>query len=379
MKFTCETSAFTDAMQIASRVIPQKSPWPILINVKIVTNDNRVTITGSNSDTTFEMDVPAEVETEGAVCISFAMLSKFVTAAKSTQVTIDADEKSAKISSGRNRITLMCSDVADYPNYKITEGETVAVDVKTFCAALKYCAAAASTEESRYHLCGVSFDEADAELNMWGTNGHIASRAVLSDMPSIGGGGTLPNDAVQTVLSIASKADEMAINISERGWSAVVRGTRVWGKVIDGKFPDMRQMMGRYKDWTDVATIELDRIQTGLAVGSVGSGVTSDKSNKIILKSLGSDAIIFRGGDPSVGVGEAGRAEIDANVLGEFAVGINARYLTAALTGVDADSKILIRSATDGIQIEPSQSNALSKLTSLVMPMRVSDQELSDV
>ena len=67
MIFTVEAKDFRAALQIAGRVIPSKSPWPILTNLKIVTNDDRVTLTGSNGDMTFEADVPAEIETEGAV------------------------------------------------------------------------------------------------------------------------------------------------------------------------------------------------------------------------------------------------------------------------------------------------------------------------
>lgn len=380
MIFTTDAKEFQAALKIAGRVIPQKSPWPILLNLKIVTNDNRVTVIGSNVDMTFEAEVPAEIETEGVACIPFDDLGKFVSAVKSDTIKITVADRMAKITARRNRISLHCADDADYPNYRAVEGDMTGLDAPTICAAMRYCAAAASDDEARYYLRGVFFDEADPDLNMWGTNGHIASRAVLADVETVGGGGILPLDSVHLLLQIAQKAETLHLNISERGWSAAVGTVRVWGKVVDGSFPDMRRMLTQFADWSDAATIDMDRVQYGLSVGAVGSSTMSDKANKIIIKSLGEDAIIFRGGTPANGVREPGRAEVDASIKSEFAFALNAKYLTAALTGVDADSKLTIRSASGGgMQIEPSQSSLTTKLTSVVLPMRVAPEELADV
>lgn len=380
MKFTTDAQELQAALRIAGRVIPQKTPWPILTNIKIVTNDDRITVVGSNGDMTFETEVPAQIETEGAICVPFDALGKFVAAVKADTIKLATDDRSVKVSAGRNRITLMTGNVEDYPNYRAAEGEPVTVDGPTLCGAMRYCAAAASDEEARFNLRGVFFDQEDTDLNLWGTNGHIASRCILTDVPEIGGGGILPTEAVQILLSIAAKAKTISININKKGWSATVGGSRVWGKVIDGAFPDMRRMLGQFKTWSDAATIDMDRIQYGLTVGAVGSTTMSDKVNKIILKSLGDDAIIFRGGTAASGVGEPGRAEVDASIKAAFAYAVNAKYLTAALTGVDPDSKLTIRSADgQGMQIEPSQSSAVAQMTSVILPMRVSDQELADV
>lgn len=380
MIFTTDAKEFQAALKIAGRVIPQKSPWPILLNLKIVTNDSRVTVIGSNVDMTFEAEVPADVQTEGVACIPFDALGKFVSAVKSDTIKITVDDGMAKVTAGRNRISLHCADEADYPNYRAAEGDMSELDAPTICAAMRYCAAHASDDEARYYLRGVFFDEADPDLNLWGTNGHIAGRAILSDVATVGGGGILPLDSVQLLLQIAQKAETLHLNISERGWSAAVGTVRVWGKVVDGAFPDMRQMLSRFSDWSDAATIDMDRVQYGLSVGAVGSSTMSDRANKIIIKSLGDDAVVFRGCAPANGVREPGRAEVDASVKSDFAFALNAKYLSAALTGVDADSKLTIRKAADlGMQIEPSQSSITTQLSSVVLPMRVSPEELADV
>ena len=97
MKFACDTKAFIAAMGVAGRVIPQKTHIPILQTIKIVTNDSRVTLVGSDGDMTLEMDVVATVQTEGVICLPFEPLSKFVGASKSDSVTIEGGKDQATI------------------------------------------------------------------------------------------------------------------------------------------------------------------------------------------------------------------------------------------------------------------------------------------
>ena len=82
MKFTVGTTDFKSAMSIAGRVIPQKTPWPIVTNVKIDAGHGQLTLRGTNGDLTLEFDVDADVEETGTALVPFAILSKFISAAK---------------------------------------------------------------------------------------------------------------------------------------------------------------------------------------------------------------------------------------------------------------------------------------------------------
>jgi len=384
MKFTCETKAFNAAMAVAGRVIPQKTPVPILTHIKMVTNDDRVTLVGTDGDTTFEMDVPAEIEIEGAACIPFATLTKFVSAAKATQVTIDVSDKEAKIISGRNRITLQVMDTRDYPNYRRVEGDMVALDAPAFCHALRFCTAAASTEETRYYLVGAFFDESEGDVTAWGTNGNVAHRAELTGVPTVGGGGIVPTAAAVTILSVAEKCDTVKAIITEMGWSVDAGEVRVWGKVVDGKFPNMRQMMAQFPSWSEIASVDHAEMTNGIDVAGCGADVDSTKARSLILKCDLENGIILRGGRPIGGVLHAGRAEVDAKVSAEFAGSFNAKYIRDALVGLKVNSIVIDRASADGrdldaIQIKPSQADAMIQMSATILGMRASEEELADV
>jgi DNA polymerase-3 subunit beta len=384
MIFTVEAKDFRAAMQIAGRVIPQKSPWPVLTNIKIVTNDSRVTLIGSDGDTTFEADVPADVETEGVACVAFGALSKFVGAAKADRVKVSVDSTAAKALAGRSRISLSAGNTEDYPNYRPPEGSPVAIDKETFCAALRFAVAASSDEEMRYHIAGPNFSEGVGCVDVWGTDGRSAHHAMIADLDAIGGGGTIPMEGAHVALAVADKAEDIAFMISERGWHLAAKGVRVWGKVIDAGYPDMAKVVSQFSGWRDVLVASKEDLTGAVNIATIGADQDSTKSRNIVLRASDGAPAILRGQKATSGVLHAGRAETDAEACGDFIGTISAKYLTGALGGIGCDD-VVIEGAVDeadmgrAIRIRPAQKSNTLEMSALVMAMRVSMEEMADV
>lgn len=383
MKFTVDTKDFRAAIQIAARVIPAKSAWPILTNIKLVTNDDRVTLIGSDADTTFEADVAAQVETEGVACLPFDALSKFSAAAKSETLTVSEDGEKVKVSAGRNRITLLAFPHDDYPNFRPCEGDPIAIDKAAFCQALRFCVAAASDEEIKYHIAGPNWSEGSDSVSVWGTDGISAHHAMLRGLSGIGGGGTLPVAAAQTVLAIAEKHEEISFIIGEQGWHLATKRTRCWGKVIDAPFPNMESVVAQFPDWREVAILPKPDFSDALAVATCGAEADSTKSRNIVIRSAKSGPVVFRGHKSIGGVMHAGRTEIDAMGRSDFAGALSAKYLQGALSGVGDDDIVLEASTNDdgreAIRIRPSQKSNVLEMSAVILAVRASEAELADV
>ncbi|WP_299663867.1 DNA polymerase III subunit beta [uncultured Ruegeria sp.] len=383
MKLIVDTKALKDAMGIAGRVVPVKTVWPILTNIKFVANDDRVTLIGSDGDMTFEADVPAEIETEGEVCVPFASLSKFMGAAKSEMVKISDDGKAVKAQAGRSSIALSPSNLGDYPNYRPIDGDPVVLDVPTFCHALRFCAAAVQDSEVKFHIAGPNISEGAGELHVWGTDGQSAHHAILSEIDEIGGGGTLPIAAAQVVLAVAEKVEAMRFMINERGWFLDAGSVRVWGKVIDSPFPDMAKVEERFTDWQDVLHAPNDDLANAISVATCGSETDTEKSSSLILRAYSGQPVVLRGRKSSIGVVQAGRAEIDVEAQCDGCGVASARLLTSALSGLKADDVSLSMSLEDGfaqaVTLKPSQRNANLQLSALILAQRASQAEVADV
>lgn len=383
MIFTVETQAFAAAVASAAKVIPAKSPWPIMTCLKLVTNDDRVTLIGSDSDTTLEIDVPAEVETEGAICIPFQPLAKFCAAAKPDTIKITITDKEAKAQAGRSRIALSVQSLDDYPHYRPPEGDPVTVDGPTLCHALRFCVAATEEDEVRYNIAGPNFSEGGGFVDVWGTDGKSAHRARIADLDGIGGGGTLPMSAAHVVLALADKAETIDFMICERGWHLMTEGRRVWGKVVESVYPDMERVIGQFNGWRDVATITRDDLTAAVSIATCGTEQDSTKSRNLVIRTAKDSPVIVRGHKVSTGVLHAGRAETEATGLSDFLGVVSSKYLTGATSGMKADD-FLIEGAMEGeianaIRVKPAQASATLDLMALVMAQKANLGELADV
>lgn len=378
MIFTCDAKELSAAIAIAGKVIPAKSPWPILANIKIVSNDSRVTLIGSDGDTTLEVDVPADVQTEGAACITFDPLAKFCASAKGERVTVSISATEARISTGRSRIGLNVARLEDYPNYTPPEGEIADLDADTFCQALRFCLAATEDSEVRYHIAGVNVSETDGDVTLWGTDGNSAHRAVLVGVPAIGGGATLPIMAAQTVLAMADKHDAMRFMISERGWHLTSGAMRAWGKVIDGQYPSMGGVVAQFGEWRPLAVSSRADLTAAIGIATIGTERDSNKAHNVALVADPGAKMVIKGFKASSGVTNAGYAEMEVEGRERFAAPVSAKYLSAALAGITGD-EIALFCAGEGrtaIQVRPAQGSVSLTLEATIMTQRASLAEM---
>lgn len=379
MIFSCDTSELKSALASAGRVIPAKHPIPIFTAIKIVTNDNRVTIIGADGDKSIETDVAANVETEGVAVLPFGALATFVRSAKAeiTKVSVSGDQ--AKISASRARITLSVWPAEDYPNYTAVEVDPVQIDGPTFTRALRFCAAASATDQAKWNMAGVCLRDHEGHVEMWATDGGAAHHARLPEVPTIAGGGTIPSEAVEAILPIVDKTETISIAVTDRGWQVAIKGTRLWGKVIDSTFPDMHRVSGQFDDWSEIASVEHSDLVSALGVASCGTEKDSTKSRNLVVRADVGGPILMRGHKPQGGVIEAGVADVPANAKASFAAAVSGRDFSSAVN-MGADHVSLAWCSRDdgrqAIRVFEAQSSATLELSALLMAMAAAVEEL---
>jgi hypothetical protein len=233
----------------------------------------------------------------------------------------------------------------------------------------------------QYYLQGtlLQTDNAGA-LDLWATDGHSMHHATIADIPSIGGGGIVPADAVGIICGIGEKAADFAIMVSDRGWHAQAGAVRAWGKVIDGSFPNMKAVISQYKDWLDIVVIGKKDLTSALVIASCGAD-TSNKARSLIIRSEDESPVIIRGFKGATGIIIAGRAETEAKAISRSACAVSAGLITRALSALPA-ADVVLSSVIDGgvpaLRIRPAQADAILQTEAIVMCMRATPEELAD-
>jgi DNA polymerase-3 subunit beta len=215
---------------------------------------------------------------------------------------------------------------------------------------------AASTDETRYVLNGVLLAGGKAVA----TDGHrmaFAPGLRAIEEPTI-----IPNRLCAALVHLGGEDGTLMVDGGKMGGGIVKDGVTyvVQGRLIEGKFPDYKQVIPK-----DIPiTCEVDR--AGLIAAIKRVVLVADGKSSMTRLDMGKDALTVTCQSPDTG--EAADT-VDATTKGaEVVIGVSGRYLLDALAHVAGDKvSIGVVDALSPLTVGPIDGT----ITALVMPMRI--------
>lgn len=257
---------------------------------------------------------------------------------------------------------------AGFPSFR-TEAfdHHLVLDGDAFAASIGAVANAQSNEETRFYLNGIYLHRrGERELVLVATDGHCLARIVhetAEDLPEGMPGIILPRQAVPDIEALAARNGSIQLSIGATLASVEAGGVLLVTKLVDGTFPDYERVIPA----TDIKTgFEVDREQLALGAKRCEAVITDAGSSSMKMTPAASVLQLkASNGD----LGEISD-EIDASTSTKLPIGVNPRYLLAALEAMGGKT-VRVRYADAGAPmalIDPTQPD---RLVQVVMPMRV--------
>ncbi len=372
MKLSIERATLLKAVGQAQSVVERRNTIPILANVLIEAEGDKVSFRATDLDIEVVDRAPAMVERAGATTVSAVMLHEIVRKLpEGALVTLAADAATGRltVAAGRSNFSLATLPREDFPVMASSEYTTNfsarAPDLRRLFDKAKF---AISTEETRYYLNGVYMHVAAAEegrvLRCVATDGHRLAR-IDAELPA--GAEGMPGVIVprKTVGELRKLLDDdeanIAVSVSETKVRFATPAVTLTSKVIDGTFPDYSRVI----PMGNTRRLEVDAAEFAKAVDRVAT-VSSERSRAVKL-SLEEDRLIL-----SVNAPDQGAAEEELAVAygdERLEIGFNAKYLLEIASQVDRENAVfLFNSAGDPTLMR--EGNDMSAVY-VVMPMRV--------
>ena len=139
MKLTVERNNLTGALQRAGRAV-QRSSIPILEMVKLVAENGTLRICATNMVVWHEESLPANLDEDGALCVSHTRLSGIANGADAgSQIALHAADTQLHVNVGRARFKLSTLPPADWPQAPNIDMEESEVGAAGFLTALSRC------------------------------------------------------------------------------------------------------------------------------------------------------------------------------------------------------------------------------------------------
>ena len=375
MKVAVLQENFIQALNHAGKAVASRSTLPILNNVLIETNGDRLKVAANNLETGIEAFIPCQVQEAGAITLPAKLLSNFIGMLPPERVELEIDPAtiSATLRCGRHHCTIKGIDSSEFPYPAIApNGIELQLPSAELKRAIKLTGFAAAKDEARPTFQGILFAIDGDKLNLVAADGFRLSKTSLGTDIDQAGQLLIPAAALAKLRDIVGESEQfIKILTSERSVSFTGEDFRLVTQLIEGQFPDYTRIVP--KNFSTTTTLE-----TKLFAGAVklANLFARDSANIAILKiepgqngdSFGRLTIF---GD-SAELGNS-QSTLEVSVEGEpVQIAFNALYLQEALSALDSPVVTLKTSAPNnpGLLTVPGGEDFIH----VIMPMHIQDR-----
>lgn len=225
-----------------------RATLPILNNVLIRVDDNKVSLTTTNLDMAVVSFLPATSGKNGVVTVPARLMAEFVSnLPRGEVIEIVADETKVEVKAGKCRSTIngaLADDFPELPELEVDKTVTFRVGAEEFKAGLSQVMMAASSDTTRPALTGVYFNTFEGDLYVAATDGYRLAERKLQKKVEAEVAAIVPAGSLQEVIrSLGDNMEEIEILFDETQVKFRLDGIEVTSKLIDGSFPDYRQLI----------------------------------------------------------------------------------------------------------------------------------------
>lgn len=316
------------ALQNVGRVASSKTQLPILSNILLRTDGNRLLIAATNLEIASTQHIGAKVVTPGAITIPARLVTEFVASLPKGTVELKVQDDHLRLTSGRYDSVINGVVADDFPELPmIDEKKSVKYIVASpeFKQAVSQTVITTSSDATRPVLTGVYWHSFEGCLYLAATDGYrLSERRLVKTTSEVAA--IIPTSSLQEMLrSLGDDTDEVELLFDETQVRFRAGDSEITSRLIDGNFPDYRQLIPSKSETTvtiDKAEfVRVTKIAALFARESGGSITLTVDSEK---KTLAIHSIASQMGENT--------SEATAEVSGDGVVTLNSRYLTEALS-----------------------------------------------
>ena len=372
MKLTIERAALLRALGHVQSAVERRNTIPILSNVLLSAERDRLTFSATDLDMEIVDEAPAQVDQPGQITAPAHTLYEIVRKlpeGADVSLAFTGEDPRLTVQAGRSRFNLPVLPAGDFPVMS-AEGlsGSFMLDVGDLIRLIDKTRFAISTEETRYYLNGLYLhtvmQDGEARLRAVATDGH---RLALAEMPAPEGamgspGVIVPRKTIQEARRLMEDAgNEVELSVSQAKVRFDFGRAALTSKVIDGSFPDYVRVIP--KDNQKIATV--DNALFAAAVDRVAT-ISAEKSRSVKMSIEPGKMVL------TVRNMEAGQAveELEIEYNDEpFEIGFNARYLLDVTGQIGAENAELrfADPASPTLVLDPSDRG----VQYVLMPLRV--------
>lgn len=356
------------ALSNVSRVAAgSRATLPILNNVLIRVDNNKVSLTTTNLDMAVMSYLPVIESKNGVITVPARLMAEFVSnLPRGEVVEIVASGTKVDVKAGSCKSMINGTVADDFPELPDLEEEKTVkfvMPAEDFKTGLSQVMIAASNDMTRPALTGVYFNTFEGGLYVAATDGYRLAERKLAEKVDAEVMAIVPAGSLQEVMrSLGDDVDEVEILFDETQVKFRLGSIEITSKLVDGSFPDYRQLIPKDSEIKmELTKSELVRVTklAALFAREVGGSVvcsTSAENESFSIAAVANE------------LGE-NNSEMKTKVEKDGKVTLNSRFLLDALNAT-AEDKVVIGFAGERLDPVVIRGVGNNNYVHIIMPLK---------
>ena len=174
MKASVSQAQLAHGLSIVSRAVSPRSTLPVLSNILIATDEGRLRLSATNLELGISCWIGSQVGEEGAITVPARTFTDLISALPNdtVQLSLNTRTQTITVRCGSSVTDIKGIDAQEYPPIPVPDlREGIELNVSDFKEMIQQVAFAASSDEARPLLQGVSMSVNGDEVSLAATDG----------------------------------------------------------------------------------------------------------------------------------------------------------------------------------------------------------------
>lgn len=308
---------------------------PILSHLLLIAKRGTLTVRATNLDMGIEYSIPVKIEKEGSVAVPAGVFSSFISNLRNAKsITLEQKEQKLLVLSSSAEALINATASDDFPTIPKAEGTAFALDPQVLVKGLRSVQYAGAVGNLKPELSSVYLYHDQEELVFAATDSfRLAEKRVPLKK------GTAPIQSVlipvknagELVRLLEDEREELKVSIGKGQLSIEGNGFYVTTRLVEGSFPDYRQIIPKEFSTEAVA------LREDMAGALKLTTLFSDRFNQLRLKidpKKKTFLLVARNGDLGESTESVPAALTGTSIESNF----NHRYVSDCLAVIGSDS-----------------------------------------
>ena len=261
LKLTIKKDDLIRGVGQTSAIAEKRSSMPILSHILVEVEDNKMRLTATDMEISFQGSYPVEMTSPGRLTVPAKKFNEVVRLLSNEQVELsEVDNFVLDLTAGKFNTQMYGLSPDDFPKMAHDENmEFITLDGPSLADVINKTIFSVATEETRYNLAGILMEKVKNQqgediVQFVSTDGHRLNIASLSatniDRLELPKGALLSRKGMHELKRLAESSETVQLGVGANSLVATIEDSILVMRLLDGRFPDYNLAIPKDNDKT---------------------------------------------------------------------------------------------------------------------------------